>query len=780
MRHYIEFILKHRISVIVLTLLITAVLVLQAQNLKVIIDPNTMLPQSHPYVVGTNTVEKIFGSKYVIVIGITPKRGDIYQTEVLAKVQHITAALLQTPGVVKENLLSLTARRAKNIIGTADGLEVRSLMENVPKTAQQMAVLRTALHTNTVYLNTIVSNDERAVAVLAEFKDGLGGFRGMVDKVNRIIEKERDASVSITIGGLPVFLAHMEIYSERIAILFPLAILIVGLIHFEAFRTVQGLILPLATALLAVAWGLGVMGAAGIPMDVFNVSTPILILAVAAGHAVQLLKRYYEEYHRIRDTSSTSPRDANRTAVVESVSRIGPVMLIAGMVAAMGFLSLITFDMISVRVFGIFTAIGILSALVLEMTFIPALRSLLPAPNEKQRRLERAPRVWDRITAAIARWVVGRSSRKRLYVSALILVAIFFVGMTQVVVDNSTKDIFAKNLPFQQDDNVLNNQFGGTNTLYVMVQGMSEDAIKDPKNLQAIESTQRFIETQPFVGKTISLADFVKRMNQAMHGDDPAYYRVPESRELISQYLLLYSISGEPGDFDSYVDNGYQSANLTVYLKTDSSAYVQKLIEKIQAYTASKFGKDVRILIGGSVPQGAAIKEVIVRSKMLNIAQIGAVVFIISSIVFRSLLAGVFVLVPLVFAVLANFGLMGLSGIPLNIPNSLSSAMAVGIGADYAIYLIYRLREELTHNVDMSTAIRNVLSTAGKASLFVASAVAGGYGVLLFSYGFYVHTWMAILIANAMIVSVLASLTLIPALILTFRPRFIFKKPICN
>ena len=223
---------------------------------------------------------------------------------------------------------------------------------------------------------------------------------------------------------------------------------------------------------------------------------------------------------------------------------------------------------------------------------------------------------------------------------------------------------------------------------------------------------QRFLENQPYVGKTLSLADFIMRMNQAMHGDDPAYYKVPDSQELISQYLLLYSMSGEPGDFDSYVDYGYRFANLTVFLKTDSSAYIEKLVEKIHAFTALHFDKNVHIGIGGSVPQGAALNEVMVYGKILNILQITVVVFIISSLIFRSLVAGMLVLLPLLVAVLANFGLMGWSGIPLNISTSLISAMAVGIGADYAIYLIYRLREELMTGADEITAVRNVIANS--------------------------------------------------------------------
>ncbi|MBI4590588.1 MAG: outer membrane lipoprotein-sorting protein [Candidatus Rokubacteria bacterium] len=773
MRAYVEAIVRFRLIVIGLTVLATAFLALQVTNLRVVIDPNSNVPRQHPYVATTERIEKVFGARHVIVIGITPKAGDALTPHVLAKVQRITAALVATPGVMQGSLLSLSARRAKNIRGTAEGMEVLPLMETVPQTRTEIEALRAAVRANPVYLNTILSRDERTTAILAEFNEDQGGFRGMVEKVRPLVERERDASVEIVIGGFPVYLAEVEGYSQRMAFLFPLAVAIIGLIHYEAFRTIQGLILPLVTALLAVVWGLGIMGVAGVPMDAFNATTPILILAVAAGHAVQILKRYYEEYHRLQGDAALPPREANRLAVVESVTRIGPVMLTAGLVAALGFLSLVVFDIRTIRTFGVFTGLGILSALILEMTLIPALRSLLPAPGGEEGRRERERRVWDRITQAIAGWVTG-PSRRRVFVVTGCLVAVCVGGASRVTIDNSTRALFFRSLPFQRDDRALNDRLGGTNSMFVLVEGDRPDAIKDPRVLRAMDATQRFLEQQPYVGKTLSLADFVRRMNRAMHGDDAAYDRIPESPELISQYLLLYSMSGEPGDFDSYVDYEYRSANLWVFLKTDSSAYIEELIAKLHAFPPAKVDSGVRVRIGGSVPQTSALNEAMVRGKILNIVQFGGVILVIASLVFRSPLAGLLVLAPLSLAVLANFGLMGLTGIRFDIATALISAMAVGIGADYAIYLIYRLREELGRGVDETAAVHAALSTAGKAILFVASAVAGGYGVLVFSYGFYVHMWFAILIASAMLVSAFGALIILPSLILTFRPRFVF------
>jgi len=774
MRRYVEGVLRFRLLVIGLALLVSGILGFQIRNLRVVVDPNATLPQKHPYVSATRDAERLFRLKHQVLIGITSRAGDAFDPAVLRKVQQVTSSLVELPGVERGSVFSL-ARRAKNIIGTADGLEVLPLMDSVPQGEPEIAAMRQAVHNNPVYIDAIISRDAGTAAILADFATDPAGFQGIVGKVKPIVERARDASVEVTMGGRPVFLAELERYSERAQLLFPLAIVVVGLIHYEAFRTLQGLILPLVTALLAVIWGLGAMGLFKTPMDAFNVTTPILIFAVAAGHAVQILKRYYEEYHRLARSGTMPASAASRQAVVESLTRVGPVMLAAGIVAGLGFLSLVVFEVATIRTFGVFTALGIFSALVLELTFIPALRSLLPPPGPRESRRESEHRIWDRLTETIADWVLG-PRRRRVYAVVTVLLVIWAVAASRVAVDTPLRSYFFESLAFQRDDRILNERLGGTNRLYVLIEGDEEGAIKEPRVLSAMEATQRFLEAQPHVGKTLSLADFIRRMNRAMHADDPGHDRIPESRDLVAQYLLAYSLSGDLEDLESYVDDRYRAANILVLLKTDSTAYTQELISKLSAVLPGKFGARIKVRFGGDLAETAALTETIVNEKLLNIIQISAVILVITSLVFRSLTAGVLVLVPLAVAVLANFGLMGLLGIRLNIATSVISAMAVGLGADYAIYLVYRLREELRQGRDEAVAVRVALTTAGKATLFVASAVAGGYGLLALSWGFNIHIWFAILIVSAMLTSCLAALTLLPSLILTFRPRFIFRE----
>ncbi len=605
--------------------------------------------------------------------------------------------------------------------------------------------------------------------VIADFTLGpdLPGYRAIKDRVEAVIDRERDPSVNVYLGGISINLAWLEIYSQRMAYYFFVSLAVIMGVLYLSFRSIQGMAIPIVTALLSVVWGLGVMGLLEVPMDAFNVTTPILIMAVAAGHSVQILKRYYEEFARLGDSSA---------AVVASLTKIGPVMLTAGSIATVSFLTLMVFPTATIRIFGLFTATGILAAMILELTFIPAIRSALPPPSRFEAEREGTRGYVDRLTDTLADLVTAGRWRQ-LTSAGVVLLLVLLMGIQRLEVDNSIKGSFAEDSLVRLDDNALNAAMGGSNTLYLLVEGPAPDAIKNPAVLKAMEAVQRYLETRhELVGKTQSVVDFLQKMNRALHEDDPAYDRLPEDRDLIAQSLLLYSMSGDPGDLDSYVDYEYRSGVIWAYLKTDSTAYYERVIADLRPFLQAQFPPDYRLVIGGGMAQGAALNEVMVRGKLLNIGAIAVSIYTISSLVFRSALAGLYVLIPLALTVIANFGVMGLTGIRLDIGTSTVSAMAVGVGADYAIYIIYRLREEMGLHGDPEQAVRTTLTTAGKAVTYVALAVGLGYAVLMLT-GFGLHTRLGFLVAVAMAVSCLAAILLVPALAFRFRPGFIFSLP---
>ncbi len=773
-RSLAEYIVAQRVLVIIGIVLLTGFLFSRIGTLKLDADPDLWVPQDNPVIQTTNEIERIFGGKYGVAISVNPKKGDIYQKDVLAKVREIQKEVELMPNVIRANVFSLAARKAKSIQSGAEGMVVRPLMDTVPQSPADMDRLKTAIAAMPIYQNLVVSPDATAAAIFADFNEDKAthSFSGVLTKLHEITkEAEKDGTVSIDIGGLPIIGAWSEIYMMQMPLYFGAALLIIMAIQYWSFRSFQGMLLPMLTGLLSVFWALGFMGLTGTHLDPINTATPILILAIAAGHAIQILKRYYEEYNRA-SAVGLEPEQANREAIVESIQRVGPVMFTAGLIAIISFFSLCVNGIPMVQHFGFFAGSGVLSAMVLEMTLIPALRSLLKAPKLREVAREKKMGRLDKFLSALAENLVGGRA-PWLVGGGAALVAAMALGILFVKVDNNFLLYFKPSTEVRLMNDAINDKFAGTNNILFLVTAPGKDGIKDPKVLQGMEKLQAFMDRQPLVGKTQSIVDSIKRMNQAMHGDQTAFNTVPDSQNLVAQYLLLYSLSGDPSDFDSFVDNDYQRAVIRIFLKTNSASYGEALNAKAQSVIADSFPPGTKVSVGGGLAEVGVLNDAVVHDKIRNMIQMAFIVFFLASIVLRSFVGGLFVLTPLIAVISANFGIMGWLGIPIDITAVTVAAMAIGVGSDYEIYLLFRFREELQRSGSVLTATRESLMTSGKAILFVALSVIGGYGVLQASgFAFYVN--LSTLVTTTMTISALFALFFLRALMMVFKPKFIF------
>jgi predicted RND superfamily exporter protein len=270
--------------------------------------------------------------------------------------------------------------------------------------------------------------------------------------------------------------------------------------------------------------------------------------------------------------------------------------------------------------------------------------------------------------------------------------------------------------------------------------------------------------------------DYLKKMNRTFHGDQPEFDRIPASDAEVSNFLFLYSISGNPADFARLIDYRYRRAVIWSFLKTDSTALAEQLIAVVDSQRAAFERLGVTVGVAGSSPVTVALNRTMVDGKLQNIAQIGAIIFIASAVVLRSALGAILVLIPLALAVLVNFAVMGFGGVTLGIGTAAISAMAVGMGADYAIYFLFRLREEYREaggfgEGAVDAALRATITTSGKAICYVAVAISAGYLTLPFS-GYYLHM-EGILVPIAMATSALGALIILPLLIAGLQPSFI-------
>jgi len=774
LRRYVTGIVTRPKTVIAVVLGITLVLGLFIGRLRVLLDVDAQIPPGHPLVIVGQRIEKLFGGKYVTVIGFYPKSGTVYTPEILAKVKKVTEELEHIPGVKPGSVISLMSPRIKDVRNSDDTLEISQLADKVPQTQEEMAAFRERVKANAFITSLFVSDDGRATSVLVDFDDfeKAGGAPHLYDKFEAIVDPLREPGLEILPAGATTVMHWLLVYTRRVAALFVLALAMIGYLHYRAFRTLQGMFIPLVTAIMGVVWALGLMGLIRAPMDPWNIMTPILLLAIGAGHSVQILKRYYEEFNRLRAAQpDTSPVEHNRQAVIEATTKVGVVMLAAGTIASLSFFSLVAFGLPTIKNFGLCTAFGILAALTVEMTFIPAVRVLLPPPSAQQTEREQKREYFDPLLEKLADIIRKRKETPILW-AFVGLIVLSTIGVTQLEVGNTLgAQFFERNAPvhgFRMADSRLT----GTRVIQVLVEGNAPDAIKNPEVLKRMEALSNFIAHQPLpIGKVVSLVDMLKQMSRAIDSENGG--KLPDTTEGVAQYLLLYTMGGDEEDLSRLVDRNYQRAVITAYLKTDNFKDMKAFTTATQAEADRLFeGMPVTARVGGGVTNAIALNETMVHGKTVNLIQISLLVVVITSILLRSITGGLLVLLPLATAALVNLGLMGLTGILLSMGTAAISAMAIGIGADYAVYFIYRVREEFQRIGDLREATATALTTSGKAIAYVASAVAGGYLCLALSF-FKVHVLLGVLVALTMVTSSIATVAFLPAVLLRVAPSFL-------
>ncbi|HEY5281548.1 MAG TPA: MMPL family transporter, partial [Polyangia bacterium] len=570
LRRYVTALVGRPKTVIAVVMAITLTLGFFITRLRLMLDIDSQIPPGHPLVIVGQRVEKLFGGKYMTVVGFYPASGTVYTPQILAKVKRVTEALAALPGIKEGSVLSLMSPRVKDVHSSEEALEITPLAGKVPETDAEMAAFRERVKANAFLTSLMVSDDGRATSILADFDDfeKAGGAKNLYGRIENIVAPERENGLEILPAGAVTILYWLLVYTRRVAALFVLALAMIGYLHYRAFRTLQGMIVPLVTAIMGVIWALGLMGLIGAPMDPWNIMTPILLLAIGAGHSVQILKRFYEEYARVKEARpDLTSVEHNRHAVIEATVKVGLVMLAAGTIASLSFGSLAAFGLPSIKNFGLCTAFGILAALTVEMTFIPAIRVLMSPPSPRQTEREKREEYFDPILEKLASIV--RNGRERpIFWVFVCLIVVALVGVRRLDTNNSLgAQFFEANVPvhgFRMADSRL----AGTRVIQVLIEGNAPDTIKNPDVLRRIDELGTFIAKQPLpIGKVVSIVDLLKQMSRVMDNGGPG--TLPDSVQGVAQYLLLYSMGGDEEDLSRLVDRDFQRAVITIYLRTD-------------------------------------------------------------------------------------------------------------------------------------------------------------------------------------------------------------------
>lgn len=300
---------------------------------------------------------------------------------------------------------------------------------------------------------------------------------------------------------------------------------------------------------------------------------------------------------------------------------------------------------------------------------------------------------------------------------------------------------------------------------------IAEADIKDPKVLKQIDELEQHLKAHPLVGTTTSIAGVMRKMNQVMHDGDPAFDKVPETRELIGQYLLLYSMSGNEDDFKKLVDFPYENAQVIAKVTDSGTRAATEVLAYARSYLDAR-NESVFTRIGGFLDVMAEMVDHVVWGQVVSMGLAALAVAFLVSLLLRSLSAGLLAVFPLLLALAMIFGVMGFLGIELNLVTALLSSIMIGVGVDYSIHFLWRFRDERREGSDPATALERTLTTTGRGIVFNGLSVVVGFAVLIVS-SFAPVRFFGLLVSISIAASLAGALIVLPALVLYLRPKFL-------
>ena len=747
-------------------------------------DPDVLrdLPDNLPAKQLYDRVGEVFPSKELVFIGV--QADDLWTPQRLQDLDRMTRALEDVP--VVQQVISPT--NASVVVGTQAGFEIRDAADPFPTTVSEAEALRDFLTSQDSTSGVVVSEDGAVAAVMVFLQAKLATTES---KAAGQVAEAVDAScgeLTVHKAGRPMvsYLSSKQIGKDT-GMLTSAALLLMLALLGIMFVNVRGVLLPIGVVIASTLWTMGGMGWLGIAMTHSLEALPIMLIAIGVADGVHLVQAFMA---RARNT------DDRKRAAEQTMDDLRRPVIMTSITTAVGFLALNTSGVRSIMTLGLLVAFGVFVAMLFSLTFVPAVLALLPVPKRSQREDVRTRGY--RLQRLMVWWGNLLFDHKRLATLAILMfVGLCVMGANRVESETSILENFPADDPIRSSAEFFNDHFGGVTNLQVVFEGGEADALKDPDLLARIEAFEEYVTGLEGVGGTTSVLPVVRSMNRVLHADDPAYDRLPGAveveqgfdyrldddgneiavpithevagREVLAGYFSLLEMSGKPGDLANFVTDDYSAAKVTVFLTSDRKKDMDRVTEAVNAYMDEHLS-GVQVETTGMAVLMLAVNDLITRGQGISIAVSLVLVFLVTSIMFRSTVLGLCATVPLFGAVFFNFGVMGLAGLDLNLMTMGVASMAIGVGVDFAIHFVHRYRMSFGAAGTPRAALQLTMEEAGVAILMNMVAVAGGFLTLLLASFKGVMT-MGLLISLIMAFSAIGALTILPLLFTGLRPR---------
>lgn len=747
--------------------LLTIFFALQIPGVKMYSDFADLLPQEHTYIHLHNEIKDNFGGANVIVVGVAVEDGDIFTNETLAVIHHVTQAVDSLPGVNHNLVTSLTHRTTRKIWLTEMGnINSEPYYEplNPALTTEQLDQVRLDVMANTRVYGSLVSPDRKTALVKAQLNEGALDYEATFRQLQKLREDHAARGITIYATGQPVLVGWAYKYKAQIfQILAFTAVIMIALLILH-FRSAYGVLVPLGAVLVSTVWGLGIISLFGYNLDPLGLVIPFLISARAMSHGVQLVERYYAELNEHEHAAIAARR------TFESLFRPGSLGVVSDAIG----LFVISIGSIPLNTkLAHYSSVWAICIILNVLIAVPLLLSILPKPSKTALKQNTLHHLGNACAS-----LVSYAPRTLLTVTAVLLVGgIWLASKVSIGESEPGSPILYQDHDYNISSKAINDSFPGSEELYIVAEHRDPGGIKRPDVLLALEDFERHMLLDPDVGGAKGLPDLIKQINRLLHNDDPRWEQIPRDESYVGGLMFTYMASSPiPGALKEFSDPDDRIANLVFFYKDHRGETIRRAIYMAKQWIAehenSVDGLTLR-LAGGTIGVTAAMNEAAFDTNKTVLPVVFGLIFLSVMLFYSSLHAGFLMFVTMFFATSLTYAYMGWVRIGININTVPIIAVGVGVGIDYSIYMMDRIREEVTKSSNLADAVQRAISTTGLAIVFTALTLIAGIIMWIFLSDLRFQADAALLLSVMIILNALAALLLVPSWVLVFKPSFV-------
>ena len=762
---YGRFLVRYRWPVLVLCLLATFACAAGTRHLTDNPDSRVFFSEDNPQLKALERFENTYSRNENVVYVLAPRDGDVFSPRTMEAIDWLTEATWQTP--YSQRVDSITNFQWTRADG--DDLVVSDMYPGAGRASDaDLETARAVVLDRPTLVNRLVDEEGSVtsvnVTVVLPNEDVDTMTQRERDAVPEIVAftraraaefREAYPDIDLYLTGSVMFsIAFSEVPQQDMATRFPIMVLLILLIVGVSVRSVLWTVVALVSVVLTVVATLGVAGWLGVILNAGTSGAPIIILTLAIAHSVHVMVTCEQQ---LREGFS------KHDAIVESLRVNLPPVFVTSATTAIGFLSLNFSDAPPFRLLGNMVAGGVMIAFVLSLTLVPAAMAVLPA------RRRRGGRLAAHAMTGFSEFVIARRGIL-IWVSGAVI-ALLAIGTTRITLDDDFVKYFDDSFPIRIASDFAQERLTGLNVLEYSVPAGREGGVSDPEFLAHLERFAEWLRAQPNVRHVYALTDIVKRLNENLHGDDPAFYALPDSADLAAQYLLLYELSLPLGlDLNSTIDVGKSATRVSASVVDMSSAEMRDLNARAEAWLAEN-APALQTQGTGLSLMFSFISERNIEAMLFGSLLALVLISFVLIVALRSVKVGLVSLVPNLFPAAMAFGLWGYLVGEVGLAIAFAAAVTLGIVVDDTVHFLSKyLRARREEGMDPVAATRYAFKTVGMALWVTSTCLVAGFLVMATS-GFKVNADLALLSAVTISFALAADFLFLPPLLMKLEGR---------